>query len=512
LEKRISMADTKTLKTFLGMQKDNFSEVFAKDTSKLAPGKLAKNKKFGETPARYTITIDSIQGGVEKYYFWVVRMLQTQSPFGLDFRQEAGDSSSGKVESTGRIEKVKDLFTATESSSYFGAIEQKKGLQQDKASNYLATIGKMIKDIFQLIRELRIIDERLAYYNGVNSGDKSSDYALKGIWIDIVEGASKNPSSVYGLANQVGFATLPDLFFTTNVKTAAEVDSAVESSKLKAFNRKVKEVLARKLKQYLIWKEKTEKEIRTRRNFLLKYLRQHYNIIKMYMNWLRPYLKNVRQLQMDSFDFTDPDLVRAFETAKVELEILAIKHVYESDDYLKFKEPFRFQYYFPVLRIRFYSTTIPMMQFQSEYQRGPVHAGQNHIIMEGFYATKDEIANYKKAIAEEDFEILSSLFSAMDAMKDELKAYLHEAGETSLEAHHTEEKEFRKPSVLDPITGIFHGFRTLFSGFAPAKKDTKSNVSEKVKRMEKGAASGAAGTMIYTLYYVFKKAFRMVTE
>ena len=505
------MASQAVLKNFLGGKNEKFTEEQPSSDKPLEPGKLVtKGVKFKAEAARFRIVVDAVQGGIEKYYFWVVRMIQTQPPFGLDLR--------GEPYNTGRVEKVKDIFSATESSSYWGNIEQRKGLQQDKIANYLATIGKMVKDIFQIIRELRIMDERLGYYDGVSKDDKAADYALKGIWIDIVEGGSKNPSSVYGLAMQVGFSTLPDLFFSTFVKKSADVDSAVSSDKLSAFNRKVKEVLARKLMQYTMWKEKTELELRTRKNFVLKYLRQHYNVIRLYMNWLRPYLRNARRLQMHNFDMSDPDLIRSFETAKTELEVLGIKYKYRQPlpSYTSYEEMREFKHYFPVLRVRFFSTTIPMMQMQQEYQRGPVHAGQNIIIMEGYYATQEELDKYKASIVEEDLELLSSLFESMAAMQDELKKYLVEAGETFIGFEEKKQEEEHKQTALDPFKGIFKGFKEMFTSFKgpKAKKSAGApvQVSDRLKQEEKSAAETTAGQMTYGLYYVFKKAFRMVTE
>ena len=42
--------------------------------------------------------------------------------------------------------------------------------------------------------------------------------------------------------------------------------------------------------------EKTYKELQVRKNFNLGYLRQHYSVIRLYLNWLRPYLKNIQRL------------------------------------------------------------------------------------------------------------------------------------------------------------------------------------------------------------------------
>ncbi|MFH1849671.1 MAG: hypothetical protein ABH879_05780, partial [archaeon] len=111
------------------------------------------------------------------------------------------------------ITKVTDVFAASEQSSFFGAAWQRVGLQQDKVSQFLATIGKMVKELFQLVRELRIIDERLAYYRDSYTSSRSAasaEITLKGIWIDLVEQGSKNPASVYGMARELQFVTLPD--------------------------------------------------------------------------------------------------------------------------------------------------------------------------------------------------------------------------------------------------------------------------------------------------------------
>ena len=72
--------------------------------------------------------------------------------------------------------------------------------------------------------------------------------------VDMKDGGAKSPASVYGMASQLGFAILPDLFFAAPPMKSSEVDRYVDSLD---FNRKVKEVLKRKLYSYLIWKEHT---------------------------------------------------------------------------------------------------------------------------------------------------------------------------------------------------------------------------------------------------------------
>src|SRR3989344_9636806 len=143
---------------------------------------------LGKPMQEYYIEVEEVGAGVERYYFWLLNFMQASGPSGVKADE---------------VIKVKDIYGATETSSYWGSIEQRKGLQQDRISQYLATIGKMMKDLFQIIRELRIMDERYDYYKRSNAGDEDAEVALKSIWIDMVEGGAKNPTSVLGLATQV---------------------------------------------------------------------------------------------------------------------------------------------------------------------------------------------------------------------------------------------------------------------------------------------------------------------
>ena len=117
-------------------------------------GKLAKGKFGGK--ARYVLKMDSPQAGVEEKYFSLLRYLENAPPFGRGY---SGDS--------GEIIKTKDVYTAGETSSYWGSVEHRKGTQIDKFQQIMANVGQMVKALFQLLRELRILDERLSYYEGV---------------------------------------------------------------------------------------------------------------------------------------------------------------------------------------------------------------------------------------------------------------------------------------------------------------------------------------------------------
>ena len=236
--------------------------------------------KFGGN-ARYHLLIDSPQAGVEKNYFSVLRTLTDDKPFGRGIKGEEG-----------YIIKTKDIYTAGETSSYWGNVETRRATQIDKFQQIQGNIGSMVKAMFQLLRELRILEERLEFYNPDHKSKTSAEVHLKSVWVDQVEGGAKSPSSVMGLTTQVGFAALADLFYSIHPKTKEDVKKEVDKLKEShGINKKVREILARKLLQFLIWKEKTKKELEVGQKFKLQYLRQHYAIIRLYLNWLRPYLK-----------------------------------------------------------------------------------------------------------------------------------------------------------------------------------------------------------------------------
>jgi len=224
----------------------------------------------------YRIVVEAINLPIEEAYFWTIDELR----YGWSFNKAV---------------KITDINAAAAQSAFFGVSEQRLGLQQDKASQFLKGISEMLKALFQIVRELRIIDERLGYYaHTFNRSRKrkddeasGSEITLKGIWVDQVEGGVKNAASVYGLSQTVGFTVLPDLFFRVRAddiglhdvaardfdeatrRVVDSVDLAIK--KLEGFNEKVKEVLSRKLTQYYMWKLRTYRELKTRRLFTIKY-------------------------------------------------------------------------------------------------------------------------------------------------------------------------------------------------------------------------------------------------
>lgn len=461
----------------------------------LVKGKEAFVQNMGTGKGPIKLILDSMQTGVEANYFWILRFMQNRVPHGL--------GCSGKE---GRIEKLRDLYTAGEASSYWGSQEQKRAAQIDKFSAIMQSIGGMLKSTFQMLREIRIIDERLEYYKGYNEKDDSSSVALKSVWVDMVEGGAKNPGSVYGLASQVGFTVLPDLFFKFHPKDQKDVDKILKRLKKEKMNRKVREILGRKLKQFIIWKQKTEKEITTRKNFMLKYLRQHFNAMKLNMNWLKPYIRNIGRLEFEDISH-DPEVLKSLETAKTEVEILGVLNEYDyADPRTSYITTYKFKKYKACILIRMSFVALPQMSFQKEYSRGAIQTGRTIIQVEYYAATEKEIEEYKKYIDHQDTEILTSLHASLDAMKEELDKYLEEAGELIKKEKKEVKKESITKGILEPFTSAISGFKEVLNIKSKPSKLAPKHTNEK-KLALKLAKEKAA-----TIYDIYKKTHKMLAE
>jgi len=323
-----------------------------------------------------------------------------------------------------KISKIEDTSFASVGSSQWGLIEQRKSIQQDKAAQYMGTIGGMIKSMMQIYKELKIIDERLTYYSEADTGSVAAEIALKSLWIDLVEGGAKQPTSVLGLASQVGFVTLPDLFFNITPKDGKSVDKTVDNAKIET-NVQVKNILKRKLKQYMTWRTRTKSELATRRYFNIKYLAQHFNVIKMYGDWAKPYLQNIGRLNQDVQEEYSYQLLEGSESTVADIELMGQRLIKERDS--------EFEHVFPVMVVKFHHRTRPVSVYQQEQHQGSLHIGRVEIKFTSYLANKKGIENYRNEKKTETLKLLKTVDASMSALLDspdskaEFEGYLKEA-------------------------------------------------------------------------------------
>ncbi|OVE74695.1 hypothetical protein BVX95_01315 [archaeon D22] len=451
---------------------------------------------YPEPVRHYEIAYERPNQNVEEAYYWYYHQIRS------DWEHD--------------IEKIIDTYAASQASSHFGHMQSRISVQQGQVSQYLKGISDMLKGLFQMVRELRILDDRLQFYfdsMDEGSGNKdSSEIVLKGLWVDQVEGGAKNPSSVYGLATNVGFTILPDLFFRMRIKDPKNIDRKIEELK---FNEKIKEVLGRKLRQYSEWKQRTFKELNQRRAFMIKYLRQHHETIQLYITWIKPYLRYIRQMQQAKKLEGHNELISSFESTIVEIEFLAFKKV--AGDY------------YSVGVINMLHRTRPEMNYHaSEYQhKGPTHTGKVIINIRTYAWTSKQMEAYKKYREREDMRLLStiddSIKGAMEGLGDELEKYLVDSGESfsKNDIPKVKKKKQKNPSILDPFVSIFKGFGDIGTSMFPALKSSpkdEKKISKSAQKeinfqnnKNKSEAKSKATNLAWMTFKNYKKGHGMMT-
>ena len=441
-----------------------------------------KPKKF------YRITYEVYDLSLEGPYFWVLEDVQQK------FAQ---------------IEKLEDSFAAAENSAFFGVTQQRLGAQQDKVSQFLATTGKMIKELFQMVRELRIIDERMQYYKEsheqldkpLSERGKSAEITLKGMFVDLVQGGGKSAASVYGMARELEFITLPDLFFDAPpFRNSGELETYVNSLG-KDFNKNVLRVLVRHLRQFMEWKKRTRQEHINRRRFQLQYLKQHFEIVKMYINWIKPYLRHVAKLTMKEKNMDSAELISAFEGSMLDIELLCRKR----------KEVGGTGVNGCLLITMNYRTRPDMKVVQEGYQRGPVHIGRLELNLRIYSWTDKEVATFKRMKDKETMllfgQVSASVQAAMEALGAELDTYLNEAQQNF--KSEKKEKKAKTKTVGERLLGDF--YHAGKPKKPKAKKKPKMSKHDAL-RIEDAKKSLLGYTKVQTwlVFKNFKKQHRMV--
>ncbi|MFH0701655.1 MAG: hypothetical protein V2A62_04410 [Candidatus Woesearchaeota archaeon] len=444
---------------------------------------------------RYYVVWEVYDLSLEEPYFWILDSLKENFP---------------------EILKLEDSFAAAENSAFFGVTQQRLGAQQEKVSQYLATAGKMIKEMFQMVRELRILDERLGYYRDVNEEikkmiaqrGKSAEITLKGVFIDLVQGGGKSASSVYGMARELEFVTLPDLFFDAPpFKDKDELEGHIAGLR-KDFNQNVLRVLERHLRQYMEWRLRTGVEHENRRRFMLQYLLQHFRIIQMYVVWVKPYLRHVARLSMKGSRMRSADLVSAFEGSMLDVELLARRKTKEGVGANSC-----------ILASFTYRTRPELKIVQEGYQRGPVHIGRLHLTLRAYAWSDKQIENYTRLKEKETMMLMSDISGAvsgaMDALGEELDRYIAEArGEEYKKKEEGGKKSEKKEekSFAEKFFGDFYTPKDIKDKKKSSKPSSKKDkeAKEKLDAALKSAGKGVTGDC-FIMYKNFKKSRGMTS-
>ncbi len=451
---------------------------------------------------RMRLIVEHPNLGIEPLYFWCLTHYRTQG-FPI-------------------VDKINDVFSASESSSMFGQGQQRLGLTQDRVFTFLRTIHEMVNSLPQYVRELRAIAERRTYYvDSEKSGGEgeASEKTLKGLYVDLVEGGTKNPASVFGLSQQVGFVVLPNLFFSMRKEPGEADDDFWERVKKlgdgkDGFNPSVLDVLQRKLKQYYTWKKATQEELTKRRTYLLKYLKQYYATIKLYMRWVKPYLKAAKRMGLDIDGMSRAELAKAFETSLIEIEVLGKKLESGSGE----KDSV-----FNCLLMTFQYRTKPAMSFVTpDYQhRGPTHTGEAELTWRSYTWTQKDIDKFKLLKDQEDYDLLkdinATLREALSEVEEDLSTFLEQA-DKEVFGKEEPKKEERKTTWFEPaselfkgvngaVKDVFGGGKEIVAAFWPSfKKHPEADIISRKQAITRSTKKTA-----WRFYKIFKIAHKFAT-
>jgi hypothetical protein len=439
------------------------------------------------------------------------------------------------------IHKITDIFSASQSSAQFGDMGARLTAQQNQASQLLATVNNMSKDLFKKVRELRQIRERLGYYKKADETDlatrktsaaRGAENTLKDVWITVVEGGTEGPGSVYGMARKVGFTILPDLFFQAPPLTKDEVKKYAEALK-EEYNPTVVLALERKLFQFIHWKDTTHQELDFKEKYSKRMIYQHWQNMKTYLNWIKPYLKNIKSLSSNA-DLNDAyGIISSFQGSMSEVEVLIQKPMLQLDHPEDSKKKVTVS---TVLIIHIIHQTSSTDKPPEGYSNRVPMLGRSDVNVRTYGWTNEQIDKYKGLKTKEDIDLLQTIDHNLkddgELLGDDLKQIIQEVEEemglhkpadeqnpetktyTDLKKAHAEEiKRFRK-EIGGPFTSLFKGVKevTWDIAFGEAKRtDRKAAAhSDEVKKAQKSAAK-YGNLVAWQVVKNYKKSHRLVS-
>lgn len=475
---------------------------------------VSPEQDFEDRGPNYFVMIKEGNKGVESYYFWLINLLKNYLRY--------------------TYKRTKGLFASTSGSAVWGQMARRRAEQERRATSIMKGINGMIRSVHEIVRTLRKIDERLDKYKGMDEGSEGDEVALKDYWVTRVEGGTKNPQSVTGLAEKVGFATLPDYFFTTIIGAKENSKEFIEE-RVNQYDitEKVEYTLKQKLKEFLRWKQRTQQELKTRKEFNIKALASRIHQIILYTEWIEPYLKTISRMQESPEEMEgeqEAALMPPFSTTVLDYQIVAWEDEYTIEKTIAGRtgvevEDKKYEHYMPTLIVDFKQVSKPSASKRRGRETAYAYPGKIEINLRGRVqeAVKmgDEyvpriIKEAKKRGESSMVELLSNTVnSSFKALKDDLIKYVGDRlkeeeklelfGEEVREEGGKEEKEETAPYALLPEPGKMDEF---FENFRKKRKDfqTMFKFGEGKKKEEKEHAIEEAESMAWTPYHTFKQA------
>ncbi len=437
----------------------------------------------------YNLIYDSLNEGLEPIYFWVLDFMSDSSPAGLGLN----------------VWKGPEEFEASVTSGYFGEMGQRSTLMQQKAMEYLGTVNNLIKSILNLIYDLKEFEIKLKPYDELRDENLNQEqkraalHSLKGVWMDQVD-ARKGRGSINLLVQDLQFITLRDAFFY--------IDKPEQVNKDLDLNERVKNILRRKLEEFDAWKIYSEKEIRKRYEIEKIYLKSQYGTLKIYGNWIKPYLIAAQRLKMrdtTSKGLMNPNIVNAFSNMEIEIKIYGKKEIKPSAIHESFKEIELDKKYYSIIEIIMKFRSVPS-SLSGQGGRQYIHAGRTDIAFNAFAIDNVDLEALESFELYEDIDLIDEYVGgSLKRLEEELDQYLREPAKAS-----TKKKEKIKPFIENPFRGLFDGFKEIYDPLKGAILPKRRGPGIAYKELEE-VTTEKSKDQAYKIYNAYKKTHGMLS-
>lgn len=459
--------------------------------SELKGNELRKFKKLTETDfwkavedaeptsdEEHILVYDSSSETLEPVYFWL-----------LDLIQGRGNE----------VKKIIDNFTSSPGSGHFSELMGKATAMQKEAMNIMQTIGILVKNIINLIYDLREFQIILSSYKKLNSKDeeekKAARLSLKQRWMDSVD-IKRGNTSIKAMAAQFQFVTLIDAFM---------VADSLEGIKNMDLNDRVKRILEARLQEYLEWEKRSEKELSKRYNIQRIYLKSQVDSLKMYTRWAKPYLRAASQLEQK--EMSSPELVTAFNTIVLQLVLFTRKKIKFDEAVTDKLLPEAFRGKKPK---RDYSSCV-LVDFH--FRGIPQRAGQHYVFggratvnFKAYALNKEE---YEKLIEKLDDSDINEALKLASGMTDESLNQIREDLEEFLNEKEEDEEKKKSSGDIDPFTALFKSEKKKEDKNKKDKKIRKIKPDNYTEKLVRILASKGAKRECFKLFDIYKKAHGM---
>lgn len=439
----------------------------------------------GET-GEFRLIYDSIGEGLEPMYFWVLDFLRSDEPSGLGLE----------------VAKTEENFEATVGSAFFGEMGNRRAVMEDRAMKMMQMVNTLVRSIINLLYDLKEFKQRLTYYEKAKSKDPNEksdgEMALRGMWLDQVD-QQKGRASINVLTQQLQFYTLRDAFFTAK---------STDDLKNLDLNDRVKNILRRKLSEYFLWKDLSEKELSKRNSIELHYLKSQLDSLKLYTKWSRPYLRAAQQLKMK--EFNSPDLIGTFDNMVMELKLFGKREVKPGSIYEEYSKIKLDDKYYACVEVNFKFRSIPQA-LRTQQGNQYVNSGNTEMTFKSYVFTAKELKEVEAQELYEDMDVVESLtnLSLKDLEKD-IDEFLNPVKEEKKEEKKKAAKKYESP-IWGAIKGFSDSAVSVNRGFMSfLNLESTGKYSYQIALIRKKAQETALKNT-FVAYDVYKKTHGMMS-